>query len=365
MLETGTTRGTTDLLTVFTRDASGNAIREQRYGSDLGNAGTGVICSTGLGTEQSRIDHTYQYGVLATSLYRNANGTSVGFLSLDRTIDQRTGLVASSRDAALVQTTYTYDGLGRLTAETPASDASTTYLYNRAVGTGKANVRIRRIANGGTAVREESWLYFDHFGRPEVEKRKMPSGLLSKRTTLRNALSWVTDVSEWESDSGSHTAWTLYRDHDAFGRPTRVVPPDGAGHQVDLSYTGIRVMGRTVRVATGANGAETTATTTERYDRQGRLYQIVEPSAAGGANLTTTYGYDEGDRLSSAATGVQTRTFTYDNRGFLTSECHPEKGTSGGGCMTYASCNAWGLAGRKTDGPNDLRYLYDRAGRMV
>jgi RHS repeat-associated protein len=117
-------------------------------------------------------------------------------------------------------------------------------------------------------------------------------------------------------------------------------------------------------VATGVNGAETTAITTERYDRQGRLYQVIEPAGAGGANVTTTYGYDEAGRLASVSMGgTQSRSFSYDGRGLLTTECHPEKGAAGNGCVTYGRYNPWGQPGRTTDGPNDLRLVYDRAGR--
>lgn len=366
VLAAGSSRGTHDLIAAYTRDASGNTIREQRFGADLGSVGAGTLCSTSLGTEQYRVDNTYQYGVLATSRFFEAGGAAMSFFSLNRTIDQSTGLVSSARDPALVQTLYTYDALGRLTSESPASDAKTTYTYTRADGEDRASVRIQWIQNGGTALRREELLVFDSFGRPEVEKRRMPSGVFSRQTTYYNALGWKTDMSEWEPDGAAHTAWTTYRNFDPFGRARTLEPPDGAGHKVDLVYVGSRIVRRTVRLATGANGAETTARTIERYDRFGRLYQVVEPSGTAGANKTTTYTYDESDRLALATTGGQNRSYAYDNRGFLTQECHPEKGGGGGGgCMSYEAFNAWGLMGRKIDGPNDLRYLYDRAGRLV
>jgi len=102
----------------------------------------------------------------------------------------------------------------------------------------------------------------------------------------------------------------------------------------------------------------------ERYDRQGRLYQVVEPSGPDGADVTTTYSYDVGNRLSGVSTtsGVtQVRTFTYDQRGFLTSEVHPEKT----GAVTYSGYDALGHAGRKVDGPSDLSFVYDDAERLT
>jgi len=66
---------------------------------------------------------------------------------------------------------------------------------------------------------------------------------------------------------------------------------------VTTSYTGDRVVQRTVKIATSRT-AEESVTRTERYDRQGRLYQVVEPSDSGGVDVTTSYGYDVGNRLS-------------------------------------------------------------------
>src|SRR4029077_20256637 len=87
----------------------------------------------------------------------------------------------------------------------------------------------------------------------------------------------------------------------------------------------------------------------------------------GNTNVTTTYGYDVGNRLSSVSTtsaGVtQTRSFVYDQRGFLLSETHPEKGASGNGTVTYSLYDSRGHAGRKIDGPHDLTYKYDFAER--
>lgn len=108
MLWSGTTRQTTDLMTVYTHNASGNTIREQRYGSDLGSVGLGSVCSTSLGTELYRMDHSYEYGTLATSQLYHAGGTPLNFLSVDLTIDKNTGLPSSSRDPALVQTEYSH-----------------------------------------------------------------------------------------------------------------------------------------------------------------------------------------------------------------------------------------------------------------
>jgi len=114
---------------------------------------------------------------------------------------------------------------------------------------------------------------------------------------------------------------------------------------------------RTTWIATAA-GQENESITTEEYDRQGRLWKVTEPSGAGGANVTTIYGHDIGTRLSgvSMTSGAvtQTRTFTYDNRGFLLSEQLPEVGAAGNGAVTYSKHDARGHARRLQDGLHDL-----------
>jgi RHS repeat-associated protein len=142
---------------------------------------------------------------------------------------------------------------------------------------------------------------------------------------------------------------------------------------VTLSYLGARKVSRTSRVGNSLTGTainEVLSTTQEFYDRRGRLYQVREQADTNGTDTTTTYSYDVGNRLSrvqqATSAGTQNRYFTYDNRGFLTSEQHPEKGADpgGNGKVTYSKYDARGHAGRKIDGPNDLTFTYDRAERL-
>ncbi len=167
--------------------------------------------------------------------------------------------------------------------------------------------------------------------------------------------------------------WTQYLDYDIFGRPGTIPPPDGASHDVEISYTGVRLVERRTKVGSsrtaGGQITETESKTEEEYDRQKRLYRVSEPSGSAGANVTTTYSYDIGNRLAEVSTTAgsvtQVRKYTRDNRGFLLVEQHPEKGPSGNDLVNYHSHDAWGHAQRRTDTPNDLTYMYDRAERLV
>src|SRR5258708_11682091 len=91
------------------------------------------------------------------------------------------------------------------------------------------------------------------------------------------------------------------------------------------------------RMKMSQSGGDTDATTTEVHDALGRLYTVTERSGASGADTATTYDYDVGDRLVSVASDPQSRTFTYDGRGFLVSETHPEKGAAGNGTTLYVT----------------------------
>src|SRR5258707_1473395 len=142
-----------------------------------------------------------------------------------------------------------------------------------------------------------------------------------------------------------------------------------------ISYTGAHQVDRIVNIAQSTGDAD--ATTTEVHDSLGRLHSVTEQSGASGAPTTTTYDYDLGDRLIAVATGSQSRAFTYDGRGFLISETHPEKGASGNGTTLYQTTSgtsvtdgydARGHARRRidgtVDGPFDVKYTYDTAERL-
>ncbi len=370
-LKTGTARGANDLVAVFT-STGGNLTREEYYGGDQQTLGTGELCSLALPANQYRIDHTWQYGVGNLSQYYDASGAALSFKSLDTDIDLSSGLVTKSRDTSLIGTSYEYDNSGRLTAVKPDSghDGWTIYTYSRSLGASSpAQVQVSRQPNGGGTALAESIIKYDSFGRVWQEHTKMPDGTWSIRQTDYNPLHWKTQVTE----QGNTAEKTEYLNYDPFGRPTTIRPPDGSAHDVTLAYLGVRKVSRTSKVGntiTGSTINEVLATTQEFYDRQGRLYQVKEQAESNGNDATTTYFYDVGNRLSRvrqvAVAGTQNRYFTYDNRGFLVSEQHPEKGADpgGNGTVTYSKYDARGHAGRKVDGPNDLTFTYDRAERL-
>ena len=355
----------------FDPGTHGNVSEEFHYGGDT----AGVPSVTCPEVHQSpppppsgetyRIDHRYQHGVLRRSEYRDGSDSSLGFWIVDRDIDQDTGLVAASRDTAGLETTFTYDRLGRLKSARPEAGqgARTEYEYTAAQGATAAQVSIDQEPNGGGVPLASSIVTFDGQGRVASEFRKLPTGSFNRRSTFYNARGWKTFVSEKEL--GTPTNFTSFLDYDAFGRPGTIRAPDG--REVTLSYTGVSRVERTVSI--GGFETEFDSTTTEEFDRQGRLWRVTEPSGEGNADVPTTYGYDEGNRLTSVSTDdgttVQQRLFDYDGRGFLISEQHPEKGNGGNGTVTYGAYDARGHAGEKTDDTNVLDFVYDRAERLT
>ncbi len=359
----GATPSAQDLVTVYDLDSNnqGNVITEKSYGGDVqGGAGGSDLCTMTLpASPEYQIDHAWSYGVKATSQYAGTN-----FKILDQTIDPRTGLVLSSRDSAEIQTDYEYDALGRMTWLKPTQGHGgwTQYLYSAAVTPATVTVRRRDNGSKSATIRATEFYLFDAFGRVSKQQRQLPSGTSTRETTYDGAGNKAT-VSEAAFGS-SPANKTYFLSYDPFGRPGTLRPPDGASHDVTMTYQGVRQVSRAVKITTNAGGGETSSTTTEVYDRHGRLISVSEPSGSGGAVVTTSYGYDVGNRLTSVSMPAQSRSFTYDRAGLLQSETHPEKGASGNGTVSYPQYDSRSHARRKTDGPNDLVFTYDAAERL-
>lgn len=357
-----------DLVTVFSKGTKGNLAAESSFGGDPQalpidpNGGFGFTCgTTGATPAVYKTTHTYSGGVRASSSY-TVGGTT--FKVLDQTIDASTARASSSRDAAGVQTTYSYDPSGRPLSISPAQTARTTYTYRNATNAATlARVTIAQVSSGNATLAE--WrITFDGLGRPTDEEERMPSGSWENRRTNFNALGSATYVSA----QGAIGSGTSYLNFDAFGRPGTIRPADGNTHDVLLTYFGTRQIDRRVKVATSST-AETFATTSEIYDRFGRLYEVVEPNGT-----RTRYEYDAGNRLKRVCQAVsgsscgQERLFTYDNRGLLLWENHPEKSANTfgqGHDVDYPSYDARGHVLRKVDGENDLTFGYDKAERLT
>lgn len=384
----GATRGANDVLTVFGYDTKRNVIQEKSYGGDLQVLGTANCCDAPNGNPRYLFRNAYTHGALSKSEYLDRDSCSdisqTGCTSVlttaDYDVDQRSSLITRSRDSAGVATEYEYDAAFRLTDVMPTGSATSSYSYTAA--TASSNARVVETVKDGALELTKATYELDGLGRVRRVSKSIP---INPESAVCGAATECFAVTESEYDAAgrktrvsqpveqtSHpttsvaTNWTTTI-YDAHGRPISITGPDG--ETASITYTGARETTRTVSVATSASGS-TNAVTTESYDAHGRLLAVKESSGdtkatkTTGDEVTTTYTYDVGGRLATVLMkhGVkqQHRSFNYDLRGFLSSETHPESGTT-----TYESYDARGRAAKKTEGGIVLNYEFDSAERLT
>ncbi len=347
------TTGSDDVVTTWTRtDLGGGEVRiiEKHFGGDVHDASSS--------TYAFKRDSRYHYGTLKRSGFD-------GFpTDLNGLIDKNTGLFSRTVDGTGLKIDYSYDKMGRITRIKNEQGTWVQYQYTAPSGNSGGRVTTYYRENGQTSgsdlAREQ--VRFDGLGRVVRERRLMPGAIWSDRFTTYDEAGNKKYFSEW----GDANKRTQFKQYDAFGRASRIVPPEGASYERFLAYTGVRLVEETSKVGIGGSGGTVTlADVTKKlhYDRHGRLRLVEEDSAGSGTKVDTTYSYDFADRLTSASTShngtTQTRSFAYDPRGFLTSENHPERSTA----ATYSLYDSLGNVGYKTDAWRKLCYRYDGAGR--
>ena len=211
---------------------------------------------------------------------------------------------------------------------------------------------------------------FDGFGRPTSSACCAPAACWSQRFTRRNTLGWVTRVSELLPCNGPGVAPSVTLDSSTNStdhqwlrpvRPAAVGPgarPDEHGPDLDRRAASSSAPSRSPAPRPPRPRPTTARGGWQRHRAVGLRRTVT----------TTSYTYDVGNRLTQATTGTQTRSFSYDFRGFLKSETLPELGP---GTATYGesasapSYDARGHATKRFDGQHRLLLAYDRAERLV
>ncbi len=303
----------------------GNLLSEKHFGGDGVTFNPNALpCATAVDPLRGEyeIDYGYSNGVRSTAAYFGS-----GLFHVNREIDLSTGLPKSAKDPSDFQIDFDYDALGRMTWRRPAAGAATEVVYKGPDDPSypKPTLLINERPHGddnGTPL-AQSKHEFDGLGRPWREWHKAFDGTWKVRQTLANIHNWTTSVSELD-DTPQH--FTTFENFDGFGRARVVRQPD---HQTtSIAYTGSSLVQRTVNVRTAGDAQTftmTAATTKETYDDGGKLVSIEEPN-----HTLTSYDYDVAGRLTKVCMNVsgvtcgQTRLFTFDNRGFLAGETHPE-----------------------------------------
>jgi YD repeat-containing protein len=368
--------------------AAGDVAAETHYGGDVSPL---IGCPSGVCDGQyaletfslvsgsgKAINRTYTYGTLATETF--AGGP---FLTINATIDRNTGAPRLFTDPAGHLRTMEYDGMSRILKEVLPSGLVTKYLYTNGSTAAHATASVTSYAPSDltTPITQATYEY-DAFGRVDSLRQLMPdpnspSGTLTHRDTVWNTLGQKTKEFEPAAtgDVGTLTVYT----YDAYGRMTSMTPPDGATHATSYTYAGTRAetttVGAVVQGVAGGIGSDLVSgnviehpvSKTAEHDALGRLTKVTESSHNGVATIGS-YSYDVLDHLSTvqltAAEGTQSRTFTFDNRGFLVRESHPENGVT-----SYDRYDVFGHALHKlqgaADGPFDLTFVYDIYQRLA
>lgn len=361
------TRSPVDLVTVFTPHPSGQVMREQYYGGDVQPLEIAPLCSLVVPpTDQYRVQHTYQFGSRASTQFYTSSGAPTGPKYIDKTIDRNTGMASATRDSSGISTTYEYDAMGRQTWVKPEAGhgAWKQINYVVAVPGDYAKKATYEKANGGGAVLTYDADVYDSFGRVWWQQTALP-GSYPNRYSHYNALGLLTYESEFSNDAPRYTE---YLNYDPLGRPRTVRPPDGAHHDINYQYAGVR---RAVRTATtglmyyqsSSQVVEGHRSKTEVYDRQGRLWKEVTQTLDGSPDLVKVNTYDVADRLVQTTDGngvlIGSR-LAYDGRGFLIGATY-----ASGNSPHFTNYDARGNALTRRLAVTDLTFTFDRAGRLT
>ena len=357
-------RSTRDIITRYTRDAQGRVATAKRWGSDVRPVSvSGSGCGQSPGLAYEGVQYGYDVGVLTQATPILASGALAPYKTIDLDVDPSTGLEIRSRSASGRLTQYDYDAFGRIVEMLPEEGVRATYDYAAATAVRGPQVTITERAQvGGTTIYQEVY-EADHFGRDYKHRRMLPSGSWTEQITETNARGWPLSVTEW----GNSSRKTTFSGFDAFGRATRVTPPEGASHELKTTHQGVRRLTSERKVAMA--GGEIFASQVREYDSQGRLRRLLESSGDGGATVATTYSYDLNGNLTRMVTGsgaeTQVRSYEYDNHGFLISQTLPEKGVAGNGTITFGDFDLQGNPQVKFDGEHTLGVTYDSLGRIL
>jgi YD repeat-containing protein len=357
----GTTPDSRDIVTYLTRDQRGNVITERVWGGDLTNgsgqllypAPTGPLCDPAPATTPAYQASTEYDGPAGYGSILRHSVLGIAYPVVNYEVDIATGLpkkkIESVTGSTTFETTFDYDVMGRPTRVQPQSGPWTQYSYDRIAVTATATTNAQPASSDFL----RSKYFFDAFGRLKRTETAMPDGT-STTTIGYDGLGRRTSASE-ATYGTSPTVFTTFT-YDWSGRPLSITTPDNK--VTSFAYQGARETMRTAEV----DGAS--SVTYVISDGFGRLVEVREQSNPNGSHASTYYGYDPADRLVSVSASGQPRTFSYDGRGFMSSESHPETGS-----ISYTGFDVFGRAARRaitadTGGAFTQDFAYDALGRL-
>lgn len=274
------------LITNYTYNGFGMVTRETRPSGAVttysrtanGNGYTISVTKAGGGTV------TTKYDALDNELSRETKGVGGTVIKTTNTYNSKGLLAARTHQKGNLTITESmdYDALGRMTHRSSSSGESVSYSYgNRTTTT---------TDHGRQYVRTyDAW------------------GNVTESTDPVSSVAYTYHSNGKPSSASSENA-TVYMEYDAAGNQTSLDDPDAGICTYEYD-----ALGRVIR-QTDARGNETSYT----YDAVGRL----TARNCGGVVTSYTYGtsgYDK-ERLVREQTGDRTITYTYNNKGLLSSE---------------------------------------------
>ena len=328
-----------------------HSVRGQADANGVANA-RGEVSQTRYSAFGEAIETTAYTSVLVVAVPGDRNSVANALATLAYTAGSdsrrvyaynRRGQLSSVSDAEASLRNYSYNGHGELTGEVSAAGSGAELRidsrYDR-----RGLLTSRTEAPGSASQRQASWRY-DAFGR------------VVSSTDARGAVRELgydrlgREISRSQSVQGRvETATSVY---DAYGRV--LSETDASGRATRYEYDAVA---RSLQVTTAEGVVVTTL-----YNRHGQQLKVTQP-LPGGASAVTEYRYDRNGRLLSLIDpSLNQARSEYDARGLLAAS------VDASGRRVELRYDAAGRVLQRIEDPQGLnlitRYQYDGQGRQL
>jgi RHS repeat-associated protein len=392
-------RGLVETQTVFSgKDGAGNATGSRTTTTSYDSVGRVTAVDGPLPGTSDRTTRGYTNSGRTITESTTPDGTALTTVTV---LDPWSGQPTSVEDANDAVTTYTYDGLDRLTQARTQTNAAprpvVRFSYTRATiptsGTATPATVRTEVDPGGEHTRIPSVVYYNGFAQAVQQDTASPSGRLVSVTRFDRAgrpIAKTDPTSHTDSVGAGVVAWagtaqnwlSTRVEYDVQSRPTAQTRSIGAAvvSNTQIVYDGARSViarpdnatdsPRRIREYFNANGQLTHRdiyTTTTSYNRTeytytplGQPHTVVTPAVAGDTNLTlarrtTTYGYNlAGEQTSVDDPNQGSTEYTYNVQGLVATSTN-----AAGQILTYEYDGAGRQTSLEQNGQQRASYVYD------
>lgn len=318
---------------------------------------------TGSDSLSGAVGAAYTYdstGRWMTRIQLNSGaGTYYSFSEQEPTHDEL-GRPLSQVDPNGFASSFTWDGLGRITSASPASPEVGSLI--------KQEDSLRKVTVDRGP--QHAVYHFNGFGELIAEERAKADGTASHRLFGYDSAGRKVWETVWRPNAPDLTLWTgalpgtgSKTEYDVRGRAFRTTNANGEVVKTLFDDTHPLVVQRVV-----APGTAQEATTTFTRDELGRLSQVAT-SPDGTASLVTQYSYDPAGRIltvnqtNPVTATSQIRTWEYDGLGRLTALVQPESGRTEYKAFTVTGKSTVTVYGAGSANPKTVTAKFDPLGR--